>query len=508
MLARISSLSPYFLNSMDDKLRKILDDLYQIEPSLKTQELELVALIKKLLATKPETTFDQQFAKKLRTQLLQQQKSTTNLMPTSPFLFQRLAYVTIGGLLTLIVAVPLTYQLAQPGTTLESLVSSPNTEPKFRELTSNAFGTLSLESTTSALSDESTRSAVAPGTNTVPAGAGGGSGVTSEDADKQAAGLSIDPYPGSNIYYHYTYNGEDIDLSTISDTVYRRNGGIALGGRGSDLTGAKVGPVDLGAFSGLSLQSFSLKQGDKNGYSVYVDPENGSLSINGNEGLWGYTKEYIPFTEGEVLPDEELLSIASDFLNRFRIDTSGFGEPSVDNRGLVYALTQPANLRYIPEVVNVTYPLLLDGQAVYSSDGSAYGMTLMINMRTKAVGNAYMNIGEAYDRSTYELERSAETVLAYAAQGGIYHYEQPADATVVEIELGTPQLILMSHYNYTGSTVENLFVPALSFPITKNSDTNPVYQTTITVPLVKSIIDEAQKSNPDVQILEAQTRDE
>lgn len=491
---------------MDDKIRKILDDLYEIEPSLRAQESELIALIQKLLATKPDTTFDQQFAKKLRAKLLQSQKTTTNLMPTSPFVFQRLAYVAIGGLLTLVVAVPLTYQLSQPGVTLESLVSSPNTEPKFRELSGNAFGTLSLESTTTALGgDESTRSAVIPGANPVAAIGAGGGGVTSEDADKQAS-MVIDPYPGANIYYRYTYNGEELDLSTISDTVYRRNGGISLDGRGGDLANVKVGPVDLGAFSGLSLQSFSLKQADKNGYSVYVDPENGSLSINGNEGLWAYTREYVPFTEGEVLPDEELISIANGFLSQFRIDTSGFGEPMVDNRGLVYALTQPANIRYIPDVVNVTYPLMLDGQPVYSGDGSAYGMTLMVNMRTKAVANAYMNLGEAYDRSTYELERNAETVLAYAAQGGIYSYEQPADATVVDIELGTPKLILMSHYNYTGSTVENLFVPALNFPITKNSDTNPVYQTSITVPLVKSIIEEAQKSNPDVRPLELQTQ--
>ena len=302
--------------------------------------------------------------------------------------------------------------------------------------------------------------------------------------------------------YHYTYAGEELDLSTVVDTVYRKNGSVSLGSNGADLASANFGPVHLSNFSGLQLQTFNLKQGDKNGYSVYVDPENGLLTINGNEGLWGYTNEYKPLTENDILSDEETIALANAFVSKYGIELGSFGTPVIDKRGVVYALSQPVDQRYIPDAVSVTYPLMVDGQPVFSSDGSAYGMTIMVNMRTKAVSSATVYVADSYDRSTYELERDAATVLGYAEQGGLYSYAEPDGATVVDIELGTPSLILMSHYNYTSKGSENLLIPALSFPITKNSAEHPLYQEVITVPLVKNILDEAKNSNPDVHILD------
>jgi hypothetical protein len=325
-------------------------------------------------------------------------------------------------------------------------------------------------------------------------GGGGGSAglaVTEPAADdKMMAPGSIMPYPGPITEYVYVYKGDDLDLSAISDAVYRKNGGLDLGNLGRDLTRSDLGAVDLGNFNGLNVQTFSVKQSDKNGYSVYVDAENGQISINGNEGLWGYsTGEYVPLTESEVMSNPDLISTADKFLTDYGVDTTGFGSPVVDDRSLVYALTQPADLRYLPEVMSVTYPLMLEGQPAYTSDGSAFGIYVSINMRNKMVTGVSLNLASSYDKSSYELERDAATILKLASHGGIYYYPMEGATDTIEIELGTPEVILINHYTYNGSTSESLFIPALSFPIIKNDDTYPVYSNNVVIPLVKSVIE-------------------
>jgi hypothetical protein len=326
-------------------------------------------------------------------------------------------------------------------------------------------------------------------TNTAPVS----DGAVDADANKMIA--IGEPYPGSVIEYAYTYTGETLDLSTVSDAVYRKNGGLNIGNMGTDLTRGQLGPVSLNSFRGLELQSFSLKQDDKNGYSIFVDPESGMIAINGNEGVWSYGNgEYVPFTEGEIMSNEDLLATASKFLNDYGIDTAGFGAPVIDDRGMAYALSQPAEFRYLPEVMNVTYPLLLEGQPAYSSDGSPFGLYVMFNMRSKMVASANFNVASSYDKSSYALERDSTTILKLAEQGGLYNYPYEGATETITIELGTPEVILINHYSYNGgSEAETLFIPALSFPVTKNSDTNPIYSDAIVIPLVKSVLDQAGK---------------
>ena len=53
-----------------NELNIILENLYQIDSSLKKHELELIKLIQNMSDLKPDTKFDEAFAARLRAQLL------------------------------------------------------------------------------------------------------------------------------------------------------------------------------------------------------------------------------------------------------------------------------------------------------------------------------------------------------------------------------------------------------------------------------------------------------
>ncbi len=471
----------------------ILDDLYKLDPELKALETELVPVIEALLQAKPDVVLDANFADQLKQRLLTNPKplKSPTYMPTN---FNKFAFLGLGGLITLVIAVPVTYKLSQSNSSLVDFsLSSLSSVPAIKSLNNEAFGSLAVnsisESAAVPLSAPSTRSSDA-------SGMGGGGGVATLSVaelatdDKMMAPGYIMSYPGQITEYVYVYMGETLDLSNISDFVYRKNGGLDLGNLGHDLTRGNLGAVNLGRFRGLNVQTFSVKQPEKNGYSIHVDAENGQVSINGNEGLWGYSDgDYTPLTESDIMSNESLISVSDKFLYNYGIDTAGFGSPVVDDRSLVYALTQPADQRYIQEVMTVTYPLLLEGQPTYTSDGSAFGIYVNINLRNQAVTGVTLNLASSYDKSSYELERDADKILELASHGGLYYYPMEDATETIKIELSTPKLILMNHYTYNDSTSESLFIPALSFPITKNDETYPIYNNNVVIPLVKSVIE-------------------
>ncbi|MDQ5952176.1 MAG: hypothetical protein QG626_303 [Patescibacteria group bacterium] len=480
---------------MDPKLKDILKDLYTLDPSLEAQEAELLPVLEALLKLKPETPLDANFTAELRRKLLTPSSHSSSLAMSSPA-FHKFAFAGLGGLITLLIAVPVTYKLSQSSTGLSDFsLSSLSGLPKITNLGQAAFGTLSSDASSAngALSERSS--------TTVGMGGGGtaASAVPAPTSDTKlmAPGMPIDPYYGDVIEYVYTYKGEALDLSGVSDAVYKKTGGLNIGNSGKDLTRDTFGPLNISAFKGAKLQTFNVKQDADNGYTIYVDPENGVISINGNQGLWGYSSgDYIPLTESDIMSNEDAIATTNKFLADYDIDTTGFGAPVVDDRGVVYALSQPVGMRYIPDTVNITYPLLLEGQPAYNGDGSAYGLFAMVNMRTKAVVSLTINVASTYDKSSYELERDSAEILNLASHGGLYYYPMEGVTKTVEIELGTPEVILTSHYTYTNNNSELLFIPALSFPVTKNSDTDPVYSDHIVIPLVQSVIDEARAQPP------------
>jgi hypothetical protein len=57
---------------MDSKIKKILNELYELDGSLKEKEVELLKIIEKMLATKPNIKIDEDFKNNLKIQIIKE----------------------------------------------------------------------------------------------------------------------------------------------------------------------------------------------------------------------------------------------------------------------------------------------------------------------------------------------------------------------------------------------------------------------------------------------------
>jgi hypothetical protein len=452
---------------------ELLNELYAIDPSLRERETELVVLLEEILKHKPDVPKDPGFLLSLREQLLK-----TPSMPAKQFpaaisfsLFRQFALVGAGAALALVIALPLTngrYSLTN--TTLNESFSLKDTGAE-------AFGKLSFNSPAS------------PEVSSIaPTGRGGGGGGTLM-SDSALSSKLMAPYSLSS----YVYKGK-LSLEGLKNTVYRRNGSLNLSA--GELANATIGPVNLSAFPQGRLQNFSLTGGE-NGYSIYVG-DDGSVSVNANQGIWSslYTNAS-PVTKEELPTDEEAIAAADAFIKAYGIDTNGYGAPVLDTRPRMYAMIaeERGETPYYPDTLTVTYPFILDGEATVDQGGTPQGISVNVHSRTKTVTGLYVQSAGTIERSSYELESDAEKILSVLKKGGLYSYSDP-QATVTEVEVGDPEFVLMSYYQYDGTTNRNLYVPALKFTVL-NPPKDGYAATTILVPLPKDIL-ESQSSQPGV----------
>ncbi len=55
---------------MDNTTRQLLDELYQIEPTLESKEKAIVPMIERMLENKPDIKLDTKFKNKLRNEIM------------------------------------------------------------------------------------------------------------------------------------------------------------------------------------------------------------------------------------------------------------------------------------------------------------------------------------------------------------------------------------------------------------------------------------------------------
>ncbi len=456
-------------------LDELLQELYALDPELRSREAELIPLITEIMKQKPDVPRNTTFIKTLREKILLSSSMPNVQQPqNSPFPFLRqFALVGAGAALALIIALPfVSGRYSVTPTTLSDSFS-------LKDVGKHAFGALSLNGSGSpeALS-------------AVPAGRGGGGGGTPSPMTEPAMDSKlIAPYS----VYSYVYKGE-LSLEGIKDTVYRRSGGLSISS--GELSRATVGPVSLSAFPGSRLQNFSLTTGD-NGYSIYAG-DDGSVSVNANQGIW--TNLYAnstPLTKAEIPADGEVIAAADAFVKKYGINTNGYGSPVVDNRSMMYAALseERGETPYYPDTLTVTYPLILDGEATVDQGGAPQGISVNVHSRTQTVTSLSVQGSGTLERSSYELENDTGKILDVLKKGGLYSYSNP-ETKVTEVEVGDPEFVLMSYYQYDGTTNHNLYIPALKFTVI-NPPKDGYYANTILVPLPKDIL-ESEASQPNV----------
>ncbi len=358
-----------------------------------------------------------------------------------------------------------------------------------------------------------------------PAGKGGGGNVAF-GMGGDAASSAVSPEAGTNakmiypapdyVQYVYSYKGDELNVNEQTMDVLRRVKGI-----GGNVNAAQIlkqlnlGVVNPNSFSSTKLSSLTVNEDRDFGYSITVNMDEGSVYINENWQKWN-TPDRACSTEAcfqanrmqlsDMPANEEVITIADQFLKDHGIPTAAYGKPIVqDQWRLEYERVNDKSQAYIPDVVTVIYPLTIRGGIVYDEGGNPNGLMVTVNVRVKKVSNVGEITSNRFDASGYATETDVARLLKLAEQGGWrggYGYPMPLAESGMPtpktetIELGTPEVAYVKIWQYQNGQNNELLVPSLVFPITKKPTSGYFYQNSVIVPLIKEILDQQANDTP------------
>lgn len=514
---------------MKQDVKTILEDLYRIDSNFKKYEPELTKMVSELLASKPDTRFDQAFAEQLRAQLMEKQSESvqkyayesgmSGLSIRSVFTlfdFRKIGYGVAGAFVALLVILPLVNNQMNSGLSLRQVINDTG-EGSFGTLqpvadirgagvemiepsmTSESVEDMSVQNTgisagkrSSPISEGEGVTGTAPvATMMAPMSAGSSAAPTTV----APSGPTIAPYQPQIV--RYVYEGEPFTITETEGRVFMRARGLAAGKQMAELLkNVDFGLMNLGNFDNLQTRTIELAEDKDKGYAINVNFEEGVMYIMPNWQRWNYARSAEVSEQGVSIPDDStLIAKANEFLDQHGIKTDIYSEPFVDRRQIeMYtgvssagAISKSSIMPHDMMQVSVIYPLTLSGKTVYDESGTPFGLSVSINVRENMVNGVNNLTSQLYDSSSYALETNAEKILAHVT--GPNTVMPTRGAVIKNIRLGTPEQVLMKYWDYTPEGMgREMYVPALKFPVLSQSAT-PYYQHNIIVPIVKDILD-------------------
>lgn len=498
-----------------DHINKTLEELYQLDPELKEHEIMLKNALGTLLASKPATGFDPAFARRLKAELADRAATSSHTgFITNLRTMLRLNKMALMGGFAGILAIALV---------ATNIPFHRNPQLAFAyEITpvgKMAFGSLTGTQTGAREVATPTDAAVPSAASMVASGMGGSTtGAAAPAMDKRIANSASSMIVAPDMYRPITYRYTGDELPTLSSDqleVFKRlkpSAGISI----NDLGGLSNSLVNLGSFSNASARNIEIVEDKDKGYIINLSLTEGVVSISQNWEKWntcpnGICPELAPLTQTDIPSDESLIAIANNFLSSHGISTQGYSAPQVEAQPRYYLMdARPTaeSSTYVPDTMNVVYPLTLKGQTVYEMGSSPIGIRVSINIRDKQVIGAWDIRSNQYQSSLYDVETDTARLIRIAEQGGNLYGSSPVPENAITLELGTPTIGLARtwHPINNGMSQEELFVPVYIFPVKPLSDANakllPSYYyqpTSIMVPLVKELLVDADKPLPTPQ---------
>jgi len=475
-------------------LDAVLEELYALEPELRSQDASLRKLAAQLLASRPEAPIDEAFVARLRGELKSRMRASSAGNPFINFFTMPTNKYLVPGLAVLALAVvgAVTMNSLQRPAGAPSSGSDRLAAATIERVGASAFGSLTGVST-----------------GARPESGGGGFGA---GAGTQAAAPALPPMAGGDAaigskmivapdwiptIYKHVYKGETIEGLSDQVDVYRRVRGGAGSGPVGALLGSDLGLMDLSAAKSPSVQSFAIAENRENGYVITVNPEEGTINIYENYLTWTYPERSCTdeacfnsyrLTEADMLSDEETIRIADAFLAEYGVSKDGYGAPIVRNewRAQLLRAADPSTF-WFPDGTTVVYPQLIEGKPVYDEGGAPHGLNVNINVRHKRATGLWNLAVQNLQVSSYAGETDASVLVGIAERGGVYGDQYaPENAVTVEVELGTPTLAYTRVWQWNGGIGSELTVPALVFPVLNAP--KDYWRSNVTVPLAKELL--------------------
>jgi hypothetical protein len=495
---------------MSESTKQLLDELYELDPGLKEHEAELLTIITELIKHKPHVAIDAAFAQSLRRKLMAKATIMTDNAPTahrSWFSVFKLG-ISAVALVAITIAGTRYFDLAQNSLTAKDAISLLSGTESISEAPSRAFGSLNMQQQAygGIGGGGDAQGSAAPATEVARPQSGGGGDTATTDQKM----IAPDIYQPTT--YKFVYTGDPLAAPASELPVYARQRNI--GASDALIKSLKLGVLNLDKFTNKKLDSVNIVEDRDWGYNIRADFTNGTVYIDQNWAKWPLPDrtcqtadcyEALRIKPEQIPSDEALIATANQFLKDYGISTAGYGTPVISQtwRTDIAAAPNPSDV-YIPDTQMVTYPLMVDGQMVLAEDGQPSGLSVMINVRVNKVSGVADIASRTFQKSNYTTETDTTRLLNTALQGDWRGDFSDPNGTQLTVELGTPKTgyVRMWVAKPNGLESQELFIPALFFPVTKQPQGQPAYwRSTVVVPLIKEVLDTANQ-NPPVMPLE------
>jgi len=483
------------------EIKKILEELYAIDDSLRAHEHDLIVLIESL-AVKSSIARDQQFFDELRARvLLELSHAQKNKLTLSMIFMKNMRYMA-AGLVVLVIAGIVGFQFLAPKQHNNSLLSVNITK-----VGDNAFGSLaSLSSQTTQVATDN------QGTAPVAPSAVNQSGTTAQPmmAAAEPSVIARPIMPPSLVTYVYKGDTFTQDQAQV-DVLKQVPGGLSGGDVTSALGQSGTGLIDMSSFPGSQATNVTFTQNQSFGYVTSIDFAAGDISINMNANEWPQDNNPQPLTATDIPATSTVIGIADQFLADHGIPKANYGAGEMSDSGyanmpVVSGASNGLMIPYYPDSMEVLYPLMVNGKEVYQSGGSKVGLSVEVNIRYNKVTSVYGLDTQNYQASSYSAITDMNKLISLAEAGQsspvIYYggvtsdvVRAPINGSAQEVDLGTPVNAYVQLYQYDSATGENdqFLVPALAFPMINQTGV-------VVVPIVQDFL----QNNAPMRILNTQ----
>lgn len=289
--------------------------------------------------------------------------------------------------------------------------------------------------------------------------------------------------------YRYTFSWDlNIDLKDMMSVYKKDSKKVDNKVFFDSLSKLNFAWVEVSNFKNVWISNISLVENEEYGYNINIDFDNSSLNIYKNWAKWPQDT----YTEGEkqvFLDEKEVIKIANDFLNTYKIDLSKYWTPIVE-KSYVMAYAKYTSSKIMPEytqnITNVVFPLIVDWNEIYEEWWQVSWVRIEIDLKAKKVTSLNSLSVDNYLKSDYKIEINNTNILKVASKWGRYgFYDVGKNVKYVDIKLKNPKLKYINTFNYKTYTQEQFLIPAIVFEIDNKNGAEYNYGETITVPLVK-----------------------
>lgn len=463
---------------MDDKINKIIKELYLLNPDLKNHEEDLNELLHEMLAYKPEIEIDERFVKELRNVL--EARACVLMRNKRKKMFDwRAVWNRHKLLITPVPVVALLIVLFLFGLSAEksnidlgywgSLEIVPS-EKQFGEFDLEAIKPSEIEGR----------------------GAGGGGDQLGQKQTQKEVGVFSEPGNLNIKNFKYVYVGEDFDLMGEKASVLKREKNFKNTKKLADYLqkNLNIGLLELSNFAQLKVKNINLLQEGLGGYAINLDLENSELSLSFvNDGVGvdfvdesGKTVKTDEQSGKDLLNFSQVVEISRSFLTEKGVNLSSYGEAVVQN-----VLFDGKNLQENLPIINIVFPLEIEGKNVYDQGGQLIGIKLVYDRKTNIIIRVWGIKSLRYSAVEYDLINSVEEVLSKSNIQKQKKVREKEDGELVK--LTTPNLCYVETFKYTQEGVQEFLVPALIFVEKKEpkEEKNDGLDKKVIVPLVENL---------------------